>query len=325
MRVSRFAPTLIAGLLLVAAASSAGAKEFIRTVTILVPFAAGGIADQTARLAVDKLSAQIGQPVIIENKTGANGQAAVAALKAAPADGHTVLLVSHGMMAINPVLYPKLGYEPAKDFLPLTVGVKASHLLLVPSSSSAKTPKDLVAAAKQQPGGLKFASVGIGSGGHLAGELFRSKANIEGLHVPYRGSVAALPDLVAGRIDFMFDGPANSLELVKGGQLRALAITDDARMAQLPDVPTMAEAGFPGHVVNSWFGFVALAGTPPEMAKRLHSELVSAMRQPAYVQNFTQFGAVAVTNSSPEEFARFVASESALFGGLVKAANIQIN
>ena len=305
-------------------ASHAPANEFNRTVTIVVPFAAGGIADQTARLAADKLSAQIRQPVIIENRTGANGQAAIASLKAAPPDGHTVLLVSHGMMAINPALYPKLGYDPAKDFIPLTQGVKASHLLLVPANSSARTPQNLIALAKRQPGGLKFASVGVGSGGHLAGEVFKAKTNIEATHVPYRGSTAALPDVVAGRIDLMFDGPANSLELVKAGQLRALAITDDTRMTQLPDVPTMAEAGFPDQVLNSWFGFVALAGTPPDVAKRLHSELVTALRQPAYIQNFTQFGAVPAPSNSPEEFARFVASESIKFGAIVKAAGVQV-
>ena len=314
--------SMVVGCSLVCA--EAPAKEFNRTVTILVPFAAGGIADQTARIAADKLSSQIGQPVIIENRTGANGQAAIAALKGAPADGHTLLLVSHGMMAINPALYPKLAYEPAKDFLPLTNGVKATHLLLVPSSTSSRTPGDLIALAKRQPGGLKFASVGIGSGGHLAGEVFKARAGIEATHVPYRGSTVALPDVVAGRIDFFFDGPANSMQLVRAGQLRALAVTDDTRMPQIPDVPTMAEAGFPGQVLNSWFGFVVQAGTPDDIAKRLHAELVVALKQPAYAQHFAQFGAVASPNNSIDDFKRFVASETTKFSALVKASGAQL-
>jgi tripartite-type tricarboxylate transporter receptor subunit TctC len=311
--------------LALAAPSHTRATEFNRTVTIIVPFAAGGITDQTARLVGERLSSQIGQPVIIENKTGANGQAAIAALKAATPDGHTLLMVSHGMMAINPALYSKLTYSPTQDFVPLTLAIKATHLLLVPASSAAKNPADLVAAAKQQPGPLKFASVGVGSGGHLAGELFKAKAQSDLTHVPYRGSTAALPDVVAGRIDFMFDGPANSLELVRAGTLRALAVTDERRMSQLPNVPTMVEAGFPDFVVNTWFGFVVLAGTPNAVAARLHAELVNAVKQPSFAQKVEQFGATAASNDSIDGFARFIVSESGRFGALVKASGAKLD
>jgi tripartite-type tricarboxylate transporter receptor subunit TctC len=307
---------------MVAVASQAGGAEFNHKLTIYVPFAAGGIVDQTARLVGERLSSQIGQPVVIENRTGANGQIAVSALKAAGPDGHSLLMVSHGMMAINPVLFSKLGYSPINDFVPLSLAIKATHLLLVPASSAIKVPADIVAAAKRSPGTLKFASVGVGSGGHLAAELFKAKANIDVAHVPYRGSTAALPDLVAGRIDFMFDGPANSMELVGGGQRRALAVTDTRRFLPLPDVPTMAEAGFPDQVVNTWFGFVALTGTPPDVAARLHSEIVKAVDQPSFVQATAKFGATAVSNPSIENFTRFIESESKLYASLVKAAGL---
>jgi tripartite-type tricarboxylate transporter receptor subunit TctC len=319
-----FASALVVGLAL-ATLSPAKATEFNRTVTIIVPFAAGGITDQTARLVGERLSTQIGQPVVVENRTGANGQAAIAALKSAPADGHTLLMVSHGMMAINPALYSKLAYSPTADFVPLTLAIKATHLLLVPASSASKGPADLMAAAKRQPGALKFASVGVGSGGHLAGELFKAKAQTDLTHVPYRGSTAALPDVVAGRIDLMFDGPANSLELVRGGQLRALAVTDERRMTQLPNVPTMVEAGFPDFVVNTWFGFVVLAGTPSAVTTRLHAELIKAIKQPSFAQKVEQFGATAASNASSDAFARFIASESERFGALVRASGARLD
>jgi tripartite-type tricarboxylate transporter receptor subunit TctC len=324
LRNTRFVSALVVGLIL-AAPSHAKATEFNRTVTIIVPFAAGGITDQTARLVGERLSSQIGQPVVIENRTGANGQAAIAALKSAAPDGHTLLMVSHGMMAINPALYSKLAYSPTADFVPLTLAIKATHLLLVPASSASKGPADLMAAAKRPPGALKFASVGVGSGGHLAGELFKAKAQTDLTHVPYRGSTAALPDVVAGRIDFMFDGPANSLELVRGGQLRALAVTDERRMPQLPNVQTMVEAGFPDFVVNTWFGFVVLAGTPGAVAARLHAELIKAIKQPSFAQKVEQFGATAASNESSDAFARFIASESERFGALVKASGARLD
>jgi tripartite-type tricarboxylate transporter receptor subunit TctC len=318
-----FLAALIVGLASVASSHASG-SELNRTLTIIVPFAAGGIADQIARLVGERISSQIGQPVIVENRTGANGQAAVAALKSTAPDGHTLLLVSHGMMAINPALYPNLAYSPTKDFVPLTLAIEATHLLLVPASSTAKDPTDLVSAAKRQPGALKFASVGIGSGGHLAAELFKAKAKIDVTHVPYRGSTAALPDVVAGRIDFFFDGPANSLELVRSGQLRALAVTDDRRMPQLPDVRTMEEAGFPNQVLNSWFGFVVLAGTPRDVVARLHSEIVKAIKQPSYAQKVAQFGAIDAANESIEDFARFIDLETSRLRSLIKAAGVMV-
>ncbi|MBX9842216.1 MAG: tripartite tricarboxylate transporter substrate binding protein [Xanthobacteraceae bacterium] len=291
--------------------------------TIIVPFSPGGSSDQGARLVASKLSDGIGQPVVVENRIGANGQVAAAQVKSARPDGHTLLWASHGILAINPSLYTRLTYDPLKDFEPVTLVFKSTHLLIVPVESHARNATDLVALARQQPGRLSFASVGIGSGSHLAGEMFKFGNRLDVAHVPYKGSTNALPDLVAGRVHYMFDGPGNAVELIRGGKLRALGVTDARRFAQLPDVPTMAEAGIPDNVINSWFGLVTTAGTPKPVVVRLHAEIAKAIGAPDIAQKIADFGGSASASRSPEEFSTFIASENARLGRLIRATGVQ--
>jgi tripartite-type tricarboxylate transporter receptor subunit TctC len=304
------------------AASCAGlaqAQAFpSKPITIIVPFAPGGTSDQTARLAAVKLAESTGQQVVVENKPGANGATAVAALKQLPADGHTVLWVSMGMMAINPWLYSKLAYDPLKDLVPITGSFASTHFLLVPTSSPAKTVADVVALAKAKPGELSVASVGIGSGSHLVGEIFKMHTGVQINHVPYKGATSALPDVVGGRIDLFFDGPT-SAPLVREGKLRALAVTDSKRSAVLPQVPTMAEAGFAGVELNSAFGLVALAGTPRPVLDRLNAEFVKAFRHPDVAGKIADTGG-AVTAGPAAEFAALIAVEHERMNKVVKAS-----
>jgi tripartite-type tricarboxylate transporter receptor subunit TctC len=300
-------------------AATAAADDFpTQPITIIVPFAAGGSSDQAARLAATKLQASLGQPVMVENKTGGNGQIAATAVKLAKPDGHTLMWVSVGTHAINPSLYAKLSYDPVKDFAPVIQTFKSTHFLLVPAASPAKNVNDVIAMARAAPGKLTFASVGIGSGSHLTGELFKSVAKIDAAHVPYRGSTAAIPDVVGGRVDYFFDGPT-SAPLVKEGKMRALAVTDSKRAAVLPDVPTMAEAGYPAVELNSWFGIVAPAGTPKAVIARLNSEFNKAYRSPDVAQKIADMGG-SVVGGTPEEFAAFMARETDRLGQLVKAS-----
>ncbi|MBO9513147.1 MAG: tripartite tricarboxylate transporter substrate binding protein [Variovorax sp.] len=307
----------LAGLAFLALGLAASAQTFpSRPITLIVPFGAGGITDQAARLAAAKVAEHIGQPVLVENKPGANGQTAIASLKQQPADGHTLLWASIGTHAINASLYPRLNYDPVKDFEPITLTFSSTHFLLVPASSPARTVADLVAMAKSRPGTLTFASVGIGSGSHLVGELFKAQARVNVTHVPYKGSVSALPDVLAGRVDFFFDGPT-SAPFVKEGKLRALAATSARRAPVLPDVPTMAEAGYPGVELDAWFGIVARAGTPPAVIEKLNTEFVRALKDAEVQRRIEDFGGVVIAGT-PSEMARHMANETARLAKVVK-------
>ena len=289
-----------------------------KPITIVVPFAPGGTSDQAARVLAQKVGPALGQQVLVENKAGGNGQTAIAFVKQQPADGHTLLWVSAGILAINPWLFSKLNYDPLKDFEGVTGTFASTHFLLVPASSPAKTVADVVAAAKAQPGKLSLASVGIGSGSHLVGEIFKARTGVSLNHVPYKGSTAALPDVVGARIDLFFDGPT-SAPLVREGKLRALATTDTKRSPALPDVPTMAEAGFPGVELNSWFALMVSTGTPKPVIARLNAELVKALRDPDVVKAITDAGGTP-TPTTPAELAKLTASEHERMGQVVKAS-----
>jgi tripartite-type tricarboxylate transporter receptor subunit TctC len=313
-----------AALALGATSGFAAAQQFpSRVVTIIVPFGAGGGTDQVARVLAPKIAESVGQPVIVENKPGGNGQVAIAALKNAPADGHTVLMVSQGIVATNPWIYPALAYDPQKDLAPVTLLYSSTHLLLVPAASPAKSAKDLVAQAKGKPGGLSFGSVGVGSGAHIAAEMWKQAASVEAVHIPYKGSGDLLPNLLAARLDYGFDGPSQVAPMIKDGRIRPLAITDSKRWAAFPDVPTMAEAGYPGVEVNSWFGLVARAGTPKPAIDRLFAEFVKALAAPDVQKRLADLVNQPTPSKSPEEFAALIAAERERHGRIVKAANIK--
>lgn len=317
-RVSR----LLLALLAFACTSMAPAQEFpSRALRIVVPFP-GGVADSLARLMSPKMSEALGQAVVVENKPGGSGAIGAQEVLRAAADGHTVFLGHIGTHAINPHLFEKLSYDPERDFAPLTLLITVPNLLVVHPSVPASSVQQLVAHAKANPGALSYASPGNGSSGHLAGELFKSLAGINLLHVPYKGAAPALQDVMGGRVQVLFDTLAQALPQVKAGKVRALAVTTLGRQSVAPDIPTMAEQGFAGWETGPWFGFFLRRGTPDAAARKLHAEAVGALQSPEVRERLVAQGAN-VVGSSPGEFAPFVRDERARWGKVVREAGIR--
>jgi tripartite-type tricarboxylate transporter receptor subunit TctC len=293
-----------------------------RPVTIVNPFAPGGGTDLLARMVAGKLEQRLGKSFLIENKTGAGSIiAAVAVQKAAP-DGYTLLMAA-APIAINGHLYKGLKYDVQKSFEPISQVMSAPCILAV-RPDSYKTLAELVAAAKQQPGKLSFSSSGPGGSQHLAGELLQQKAAIKLIHIPYKGAAPALSDLIGGQISMGFMTSLSSVPYFTSGRLRALAVAAPQRLPQLPDVPTMAEAGFPGVEVNSWSGLLAPAHTPPDIVARLQREVVRALAAPDLRDKLMSQGAV-VVGSTPTEFAAYLAREHADYGKLIRAINLTLD
>jgi tripartite-type tricarboxylate transporter receptor subunit TctC len=308
---------------LATAAGIASAQTFpSRAITIVNPFPPGGLTDRVARVVGAKVSQNIGQQVLIDNKPGAAGIIAAEAVKRAPPDGYTVFMGHTGTHAINLSLYEKLPYDPVKDFVPITVMVKSSHLLVVHADSPAKTVADLAALAKSRPTGLSFASQGIASGGHLLGEMFKSAAGGRLQHIPYKGSAPAMQDLLANRVDLYFESLLSAGPHVRAGKIRALAITADKRNPVFPDVPTLTELGFPGVRSDTWFALYAPALTPQPVVRRLNDEFVKVLRQPETITQLTEQG-VDVIASTPEELAALAAADAARLGKVVREAGIK--
>jgi tripartite-type tricarboxylate transporter receptor subunit TctC len=293
-----------------------------RPIRMLVPFSAGaGVTDIMARLVGQHLSAGLGQPVVIENRPGAGGIPGMeAASKAAP-DGYT-LLMTNVILAVNSYLYPKLPYDPVKDFTPVTLVNTAPLMLVVHPTVAAKSVKELIAYAKAHPGELTFGSGGVGSTPHLSGELLKSLSGIDALHVPYKGGAPALNDLIGGQLSFMIENVPGTMPFVKSGKLRALAVTSPQRSPLEPTLPTMAEAGVPGYEVVGWNGIVAMSGTPPEIVARLHAEVAKILRSPEVKQKMVALGAQPV-GSTPDEFAAFIKAEMARWGKIIKEKGIR--
>jgi len=305
---------------LAGAAGIAHAQTFpSRPITIVVPFPPGGISDASTRVIAQKASAGFGQPIVIENRPGAGGQIGADVVKNARPDGHSLYLANIGSHGVNQSLYAKLSYDPLRDFEPITVLFSSATLVVVPAGSPVKSVAELIAYAKANPGKASYGSQSIGSGGHLSGEILKARHGLDLIHVPYKGSLPALADLVAGRIDFVFDVITSSLPLVKDGKLRALAITADKRSPLLPDVPTMRELGYVGYEVNPWFGLAAPAGTPRPVIDRLNAEFTKAVKDPEVVKRLADQGIDAVS-MTPEEFATFIRSETARWTEVVKTS-----
>jgi tripartite-type tricarboxylate transporter receptor subunit TctC len=295
-----------------------------KPITIVVPFPPGGVTDPVARTVGQRMSENLKQPVIVDNKPGASGIIAAEYVKKAPADGHTVLMGFTGAFAVNPSLYSKLPYDPMKDFQPVTLLISTPHILVVPADSPAKSAADVVAMAKTKPAGLTFASQGIGAGGHLLGEMLKAQTKANLTHVPYKGSAPALQDMLAGRVDLFFDAIVTSLPYVREGRLKVLAIANKTRSPLLPDVPTMAEAGFPGVEMDQWFGMFVPTGTPQPVVRKLNEEFVKAVRSPDIAKSLTERGLDVVTNT-PEEFAALIRTETATLGKVVKESGARVD
>lgn len=303
----------------------AQAQDFpTKTITILVPFPAGGLTDQIARVVGEKLQTSLGKTVVVENKPGAGGQIAATALMSGAADGHTLFIGATEMFAINPDLYRKFSYAPLKDFSPVTTLVSSPLVLVVPKSSPANSVQDLVALAKKKPDGLTFASQGNGSIGHLLGETFRSKVGGNYTHVAYKGSAPGLQDLMGGQVDMMFDPVITTAPLILSGKLKAIAIASPKRSASLPDVPTLTEVGIAGVDASVWFGVVVKAGTPTPIVAKLHDALVKALKSPDVTKRFGDQG-LDIAPRTPAEFADYMKSEITRWSALVKASGVTID
>ena len=302
-----------------------------RPVRIVVPFAAGGTTDILARALAPELQRVFGQSFIVDNKPGAGGNSGSAEVARSAPDGHTLLMGTVGTHAINAALYPKLPYDPVRDFAPITLVAGVPNVLVMNPASAQRlgveTVADLVRALKANPAKLNMASSGNGTSIHLSGELFKSLTGTFMVHIPYRGSGPALMDLVGGTMDVMFDNLPSALPQIKGGKLKALAVTSAARSAALPDVPTVAEAGGPAlksYEATSWFGLLAPAGTPPEIVNRLQQETAKALATPALKERLLAQGATP-GGMSPAEFARFIDAETKKWARVVKVSGAKVD
>ncbi|VTU33890.1 Argininosuccinate lyase [Variovorax sp. PBL-H6] len=289
-------------------------------VTMVVPYPAGGSADILARTLGQKLAERLGQPVVIDNRAGAGTAIGAKHVAGAPADGYTLLMGTVSSQAINPAMN-KVGYDPVKDFTPVAPLASIPFVLVAHPSFPGKSVADVIAQAKARPGELSYASAGLGTSNHLAGELLASAAGIRLLHVPYKGSAPALNDVVAGHLPLMFDLQATALPYVQSGKLKALALTGRARSALLPDVPTAIESGLPGYEVSAWFGVFAPAGLPAPVLERLNSDINAVLKAPEMQKRLQELGAEPEQGSA-EAFAKFTRDEAAKWSAVVKKAGL---
>ncbi|HEY5365753.1 MAG TPA: tripartite tricarboxylate transporter substrate binding protein [Casimicrobiaceae bacterium] len=295
----------------------------VRPVHIIVPFAAGGVADLLPRIVGVKLSQKWGQSVVIENKVGASGNLGMADGARADPDGYTLVLAPAGNLTVSPLLFKNLPFDTYKDLTPVTNLADVPNVLVVNPSVPAKTFQQLLAYAKANPGKLNFASPGEGSGAHLAGELLKLDAGIDIVHVPYKGLAPAVNDLLGGNTQMMFAGISTVIQYIKTGKLVALAIASPKRSPQLPDVPTVAESGLPGFDVTSWYGIVTRAGTPPAIVHKIQRDMADALRQEDVRSQLASLGLEPV-GSTPEAFDAMIKSETKKWGDIVRKANIHI-
>ncbi|HUH94982.1 MAG TPA: tripartite tricarboxylate transporter substrate binding protein [Casimicrobiaceae bacterium] len=290
-------------------------------VRIIVPFPAGGPADALARLVGDKLAQSLGQPFVTENKAGAGGNIGMEQGARAAADGYTLTLAPVGNLTVQPVLYKNLAYDPAKDFAPITVLATVPNVLIVHPSVPAKSVAELVALAKAKPGSLNYASPGNGSIPHLAGELFKRMAGVDIVHIPFNGVAPATNAVLAGTVQMFFAQSSSALPQWRAGKVVALGVATAKRISAAPDLPTIAEQGFPEFEATSWYGLVAPTGTPAAIVDRLHGEIVKALREPDVREKIAGLGADPVGNT-PAEFAALQHAETVRWTRVARQANI---
>jgi len=309
--------------MLVVATGAAFAQAYpAKPIRIIVPFAAGGTSDILARAIGPKLTAAWGQPVVIENKTGANGNVGAEFVVRSAPDGYTMLLSDVGALAISPSVYPSLPFDPIKDFAPVIMISYSPHVLAVHPSVPANSIKELIAFAKANPGKLNFANSGTGGAPHLAGVDFAQRADIKWTYIQYKGGSAATTDVVAGVSNVLFNGMLATYPSVKGGRLRGLAVTSAERAASAPDLPTVAESGMPGFVTGSYQGLLAAAGTPREVIAKLNAELSRALSTPEIKDMLAKQG-TEVRAGTPEALGTFIAAEKARWATVVRDAGIK--
>jgi len=289
-----------------------------RPITLVVAFTPGGPSDVLARIVGKKMEQLLSQPFVIENRPGAGGNLAAEAVAHAAPDGYTLLMGNNSILATNDSLYKRLNYQP-KDFVPITLIGTQANILVVNTNVPANSLKELIALAEAQPGKLNFASSGYGAAAHLAGELFKSEAKINIVHVPYKGAAPALQDVIAGHDQMMFATAASVIGLIQEGRVRALAVTTLKRTQILPDVPTMDEAGLKGFDASTWHGLVAPAGTPPEVIATLHDAAIKALNDESVQTSLGKLG-VDIVGKTPQEFQAYIESEIPKWTAIVKAS-----
>jgi len=321
----KLAANLAGALLVLLAAQTASAQSTYpnRPIKILVGFTPGTAPDVVARILADRFAADWGAPVVIENVPGAGSNIATDHVAKAAADGYVLLMGGNGALVINPSLFETLPFDPQKDFAPISQIFIAANVLVLPPEQPVKSVADLVALARAQPGKLSYAHAGVGTSQQLAAELFKYMAHVDIKGVPYRGTTAFLPDLLANRITMSFANITNAMTLVREGKLRALAITSIKRSALAPDLPTMAESGFPGFEAVPWFGLLAPAGTPREVIDKIHDETVKVMALPEVRKKFDELGLESVGNT-PAEFAAVIKKETPEWAKVIKDADIKL-
>jgi tripartite-type tricarboxylate transporter receptor subunit TctC len=295
-----------------------------RPIRFVVPFVAGGSTDVAARLIADRMGEILGQPVVVENRGGSGGNIGAELVVRAPPDGHTILMGVTGLLTTNPHIYKAMSFDPAKDLAPVSMAYTSDLVIVVPNSLPVATLREFVDYAKARPGQLSFGSSGHGASTHTAAELFRLAAGLDMVHVPYRGSGAAMNDLIAGTIQMMLIQIAGAVGQIRDGQVKALAATGPRRYPLLPEIPTVGEAGWPGATATSWGCVMAPAGTPAPVVAALNRAVVEALATPQVQQRLATAG-VDGESSTPEELARFVAAEREKWGRVVRDARITVD
>jgi tripartite-type tricarboxylate transporter receptor subunit TctC len=292
-------------------------------IKIIVPYAPGGAADAIARIVGKHVSESIGQPVVIENRGGAGAIIGTEDVHKADPDGYTLLLGQSGPISINPGVYKELPYDPERDFAPITMTTAFPYILVVNAKLPVKSLQDLVAMVKAKPGEFNYGTTGVGAANHLLAELFSSRAGLKMIHVPYRGTALAVADLLAGQVTMVFSDPVSALPHIQAGTLRALAVSTKDRSPVAPDVPTVAESGYPGFDAFGWHGFLAPANTPAPIIQKLHDQIVAAINDPPTMALIVG-QAMQIVGDTPEEFAAFIKKDIALWKDVATQANVSV-
>ena len=324
MVVTRRRATLLLALAAPVLAAPAFADDYpSRSIRLIVPYAPGGGADSVARIVAKRVSESIGQPIVIENRGGAGSIVGTDMVAKAAPDGYTLLLGQSGPISINPAVYKTLPYDPVKDFAPITMTTAYPYMLVVNSELPAKTLQEFVALARSKPGAMNYGSTGVGAANHLVAELFNSKAGLQMTHVPYRGTALAVGDLLSGQLSVVFGDPISVLPHIRSGKLRALAVTSLERSPVAPEVPTVAESGYPGFEALAWHGILAPAKTPSEIVKKLNAEIVKALADPETNKLLTN-QAMQTVGNTPEAFAAFIQKDIATWKAVATAAKVTV-
>lgn len=295
-----------------------------RPVRFICPYVAGGAGDIFTRTIAQKLTDALGYSVVVDNRPGANGGIGTDLVAKATPDGHTLLMGNSGPLAVNPVLYKKVPYDPVKDFAPITQGTSYMYVLVVPAALPVTNLNEFTALLKSKPGQMTYGSTGIGGGNHLSGELFNLMTGTQSIHVPYTGSAAALAALLGGQLNYMFDTVITSVPHLRAGRLRGIGVTALRRASSLPEVPTLDELGLKGFELTQWQAVVAPAGTPKPVVDLLYREVARALKLPDVIERLATQGGNELVGNTPEEFAQVIKSDLAKYAKLVKSAGIQV-